>query len=390
MTKVFIIDDDVQIAELLSTAIEGFGLVTECFNSAHDFFEISVSDIDIIMLDLNMPDMDGIEVIRALAITGCKARVILISGHDVGVLHSAEQLAQAHALKIVASLTKPIRMSDLKKLILDLAVELPGEQQAMEGNHLLPEVNELSEALKNNDFILHYQPQIDVRTGKLIGVEALVRWQHKHRGLVYPDMFISLAEEHNLIGELTDIVIKNSISQVKQWLQSGHKIPVSVNISADNVKGLYLPEQLMDVINNNQLDPGYLTLEVTESALMGELVTSLDILTRLRMKGFKLSIDDFGTGYSSLSQLHRIPFTELKIDKSFTMSMCNDVESRAIVKTCIMLGHELNMKVVAEGVESQRELEELRSLGCDIAQGYHIARPMPEEQFMEWFKSSLG
>lgn len=390
MTKVFIIDDDVQIAELLTTAIQSFGLVAECYNSAHDFFEVPVDNIDIIMLDLNMPDMDGIEVIRALAITGCKARVILISGHDVGVLHSAEQLAQAHALKVVASLTKPIRMHDLKKLILDLAIEAPSEQQAMEGSHLLPEVNELAEALQNNDFLLHYQPQIDLRTNKLIGVEALVRWQHKQRGLVYPDMFISLAEQHNLIGDLTDIVINQSIEQVKQWQRLGYEIPVSVNISADNVKGLYLPEQLMEVLNRNQLSSEYLTLEVTESALMGELVTSLDILTRLRMKGFNLSIDDFGTGYSSLSQLHRIPFTELKIDKSFVMSMCNDIESRAIVKTCIMLGHELNMKVVAEGVESQQELEELRSLGCDIAQGYHISRPLSETQFLEWYESTLS
>ena len=150
-----------------------------------------------------------------------------------------------------------------------------------------------------------------------------------------------------------------------------------------------MPEQLSKLLEDNKLDPNRLVLEVTESALMGELVTSLDILTRLRLKGLKLSIDDFGTGYSSLSQLHKVPFTELKIDQSFVGKISEDDEARAIVKTCIMLGHELNMKVVAEGVENEDVLEHLRRLGCDVAQGYHISRPVSEEDLVAWIKTRL-
>jgi len=145
-----------------------------------------------------------------------------------------------------------------------------------------------------------------------------------------------------------------------------------------------LPEQLDRLLKNNELDPSLFILEITESALMGELATSLDILTRLRMKGIQLSIDDFGTGYSSLSQLYRIPFTELKIDLSFVMKMAQDDEARGIVKTCIILGHELKMKVVAEGVEDQETLSLLKQMGCDIAQGYYIAKPMPADKILNW------
>lgn len=148
-----------------------------------------------------------------------------------------------------------------------------------------------------------------------------------------------------------------------------------------------LPEQLTELLTKNQLDPTMLTLELTESALMEELVTSLDILTRLRLKGVGLSIDDFGTGYSSLSQLHRVPFTELKIDRSFVANISGDDEAKAIVKTCIILGHELNMKVVAEGVETQEQFEILKQFGCDVVQGYFFSRPVTSDEIVDIYES---
>jgi EAL domain-containing protein (putative c-di-GMP-specific phosphodiesterase class I) len=189
------------------------------------------------------------------------------------------------------------------------------------------------------------------------------------------------------MSELTHWVIDKTVKQVQLWQDAGFTTTVSVNISALDITGLMLPEQLAELLKSNKLNPSHLTLEITESALMGELVTSLDILTRLRLKGIRLSIDDFGTGYSSLSQLHRVPFTELKIDSSFVRNMSHDDEARAIVRTCIILGHELSMRVVAEGVETEENLEFLKQMGCDIAQGYLIARPMPASELMEWVKS---
>ncbi len=246
---------------------------------------------------------------------------------------------------------------------------------------------ELQQAIRDEQLVLHYQPQVEMATGLVAGVEALVRWQHPILGLIYPNHFISLAEREGLMGALTRWVIGGVVRQEQLWRDAGMLVSISANISADNITSLTLPEQIAELLADNKLDPTRLTLEVTETALMGELVTSLDILTRLRLKGMGLSIDDFGTGYSSLSQLHRIPFTELKIDLSFVSNMTVDAEARAIVKTCILLGHELNMKVVAEGVEDQRTWDLLLGLGCDVAQGYFMARPMPADEMLEWMRN---
>ena len=185
-----------------------------------------------------------------------------------------------------------------------------------------------------------------------------------------------MAEQHNLIDKLTRWVLNTAVKQEQEWNVRNINIGVAVNISAFDVTSLTLPEQLASLIKKSELDPTKITLEVTESALMGELVTSLDILTRMRLKGIGLSIDDFGTGYSSLSQLHRVPFSELKIDRSFVSNMATDSEAKAIVKTCIMLGHELNMDVIAEGVETEADLETLKLLKCDLAQGYYFSKPL--------------
>jgi len=384
MTKIYIVDDDIQIAELLTATIDSIGLNSQYFTNARQFIQLSVDEVDIILLDINMPDIDGIEVLRTLGKNKCQAHLVLISGHDKGVLHSAEQLAQAHSLKVAATFTKPVQINELKKLILEVSQNTSALYNTSSTTKSLPTVEELKKAITEKQLVLHYQPQIDIKTGELRGVEALVRWQHPERGMVFPDQFIGLAERNGLIGDLTASVIAMSIEQSREWQNSGLITKISVNISSDNITSLSLPEQLIDMLGHNELDPTRLTLEVTESALMGELVTSLDILTRLRMKGFGLSIDDFGTGYSSLSQLHKIPFTELKIDQSFIMSMTQDHESKAIVKTCILLGHELNMELVAEGVETQEILEILKEFGCDIAQGYHISRPIPADALLNW------
>jgi EAL domain-containing protein (putative c-di-GMP-specific phosphodiesterase class I) len=367
--------------------------------SAKTFLDSPINDSDIVLLDLKMPDMDGVEVIRELADINKNCSLLIMSGCDEGVLHSSMQLAKGYGLNIITYLTKPIKFPYLINLLVNLKEKNNKNtlltHSIVPNDHLFynfqpsrkysssnaidfkPTLAELVEALKQQHFILYYQPQISLAQKKIIGVEALIRWHHPEYGVIFPDQFIPLAEQSGVIEQLTERVINLAIAQLKLWNQQALVLKISINISAQNITSFALPDQLTRLVNENEVDPAMLMLEITESALMTELTTSLNILTRLRLKGFKLSIDDFGTGYSSLSQLHRVPFTELKIDREFVSGMLKNVESKAIVDTCILLGHNLNMAVIAEGVEEQETLDLLQQMGCDNAQGYVISKPLP-------------
>ncbi|MCP4271910.1 MAG: EAL domain-containing response regulator [Gammaproteobacteria bacterium] len=385
MTQIFIIDDEQQIAEMLGEVVSLSGFDATIYTDATLFFQEDKFDNNsIIILDLNMPAMDGVEVIRKLSYNKSKASLILMSGYDMSILHSAEKLAHAHKLDIMTSIMKPIQFDELLTVLVEHRNTLEDTFPVSEAVTFIPVANDLRIGIENDQLLINFQPQINVQTEEFIGAEVLVRWQHPEHGLIFPDAFINLAEKSGLMGLLTAKVLDMAMRKISDLQENGYFVPMSVNVSGSNISSLELPENLFGSIQDYQLDPRSLVVEITESALMGELVTSLDILTRLRMKGFSLSIDDFGTGFSSLSQLHKVPFTELKVDRSFVMEMDTDEEARAIVKTCIMLGHELNMRVVAEGVESGTALKMLKDMGCDIAQGYHISRPLNEEKFQQW------
>jgi len=385
-SSVYLLDDEPDQVDLLREFVEMSGMKAQGYTHASQFFEqISTNtDCDILVLDLQMPGMDGIEVMRRLNEIHVKPALILISGHDTSVLSSAEKLGRAHDFEIIASMNKPLNMAQFQSIIKAHSPVHHKQANSFSADNHQFTASEILHGIHQKQLILHYQPQVDISTNALSGVEALVRWQHPQHGLIFPDRFIPQAEAFGLMGDLTNSVIKLAMQQEQRWLNNGLAVVVSVNISSDNITSLSLPEQLEKLLDNNQLDPGCITLEITESALMGDLITSLDILTRLRLKGIKLSIDDFGTGFSSLSQLHRIPFSELKIDRSFVGNMVHDDEARAIVKTCIMLSHELKMHVVAEGIEDQQTWDMLKNMGCDLAQGYFVAKPMPAADLLPW------
>lgn len=385
MSNVFIIDDELQIAQMLAEVVEMAGFVPTIYTDARKFLEEQSYDNDsVILLDLNMPTLDGVEVIRELAKHQCRSPLILMSGYDMSVLHSAEKLAYAHELEIISSFTKPIQLNRLMETLIDHKQLLRSSNNKSGSLVFEPTRDEIYHGIINDQMVLYYQPQIEVSTGAIVGAECLVRWDHPQHGLLAPFVFIERAEQFGLMDELTNKVIEMALDELTDLKRKHHEIPLSVNVSADSIRSIDLPEKLSALLQQRDLSSNLIQLEITESVLMGELVTSLDILTRLRMKNFALSIDDFGTGFSSLSLLHKIPFTELKVDKSFVMEMDKDRDARAIVKTCIILAKELNMRVVAEGVESANSLAKLQEMGCDIAQGFHIAKPMPREAFEQW------
>ncbi len=397
MSKLFIIDDDVATCDLLKTIAEPIVSNIRTFEFGRDFLQENIQETDIAILDLMMPDFDGIEVIRHLAQQQLSPQLILISGYDKGVLYSAERLARDYGLTVIESFTKPIAMSGLVNVLEQLvakqnsvtapineAFSLTSKVDLSTAEQFIPTIKDIELGIKEHQFTLYFQPQVSITTHELLGVEALVRWQHPIHGLIFPDLFIPLAEQSGLIEPLTKEILDLALQQSSKWNAEGFLIKISINLSAQNITSLQLPEQLRFLVRSNNIDPSMIMLEVTESALMGNLTTSLDILTRLRLKGFQLSIDDFGTGFSSLSQLHKIPFTELKIDQSFVGKIIEDPESLAIVETCVMLGHKLNMTVVAEGIENEEVLNKLAEINCDIAQGYFFAKPMPAEKLIKW------
>ncbi len=386
--KITIIDDEPDMAMLVSEVAKQAGFETSQFHHAHDFVNNYDGLSDVIALDLMMPDTDGVELIRYLAEHKCQAQLILMSGFDSGVLRSAQKIAIEQGLNFVTTINKPFRFNELFNVLSQLKIV---SRSTVINTDMSPiDLTELEAALVSNQFIVYYQPQVNLQSGEVLGVEALVRWQHPQRGLVSPGLFIELAEQNNMISDLTWIVLKHVATQCSQWMNEKINIGVSVNLSVKVLKDLEMPERIHDLVKYHNLKESQFMMEITETALMDELARSLEILTRLRMKNFRLSIDDFGTGYSSLVQLHRAPFSEIKIDRSFVIEMERDVEARAIVETIIMLGHKLGMKVVAEGVETRVAMDVLRELGCDYAQGYYIARPMPANEFSSWLTKYMG
>jgi EAL domain-containing protein (putative c-di-GMP-specific phosphodiesterase class I) len=244
-------------------------------------------------------------------------------------------------------------------------------------------IADLRQAIADGALVLHYQPTIDLATGRANAAEALVRWEHPERGLLGPGQFIPLAEETGLIGPLTHWVIETALGQCGRWRQAGIDVSVAVNLSMATLHDPQLPELITYLLQTHELPPSRLRMEVTESILMDDLRQTQDVLCRLAALGVRISVDDYGTGYSSLAYLKRLPVDELKIDMSFVRHLREDKTDAAIVASTIDLGHHLGLRVVAEGVEDQQTRERLTAMGCDAAQGYFWSRPLPAEQALQ-------
>ncbi|MEQ9329491.1 MAG: EAL domain-containing response regulator, partial [Rhodospirillales bacterium] len=332
-----------------------------------------------IMLDLQMPDLDGVEYLRILGERGCTANVIVMSGFDARILKTAVRLGEERGLRMSGGMQKPLSMETLKQGLNDIRrnqnpVSVPGIQLAV----------------REKQFYLQYQPKIrigrETETGTKLSLasgdwpldscEALIRWRHPTGGLIMPDSFIPFAEANELMVPLTEFVMHAMVDQLVAWGEEGFKPSIGFNVSPKTMTDLQLPDRLAELCDAAGIAHNRVIAEITETAAMTDVQRSMDTLTRLRLKGFRVAVDDFGTGYSSLVQLHRMPFTELKIDKSIIMELGMEEDALTITRSIIDLAHNLGMEVCAEGVETQACVDILRDLECDILQGYYFHKPV--------------
>jgi EAL domain-containing protein (putative c-di-GMP-specific phosphodiesterase class I)/CheY-like chemotaxis protein len=379
-----VVDDEVFMLDFLCMAVEksGVGHVISATSGAEALNQVEDSQqmIDIIVCDLQMPGMDGIEVIRQLANDGFSGGIILVSGEDRRVLKTAETMAEVRGLKVIGSLCKPMPVQEIISLMNKYAVEVQHASWAISD----VTANELDAAIRSNEITVNYQPQVDIKTGAVKSVETLARWFHPERGMITPDIFIDIAERHDLIDALADSIIMQATRQGAIWHKQGGDLSVAINISMYNLRHLDFPDRIADIVNQAGMDIKKLVIEITESRLVQDTGTYLDILSRLRLKGPLLSIDDFGTGYVSMDHLKQMPFGELKIDRAFVNGAYKDDTARAILESSVSLAKQLDMTVVAKGVEVQDDWDLVTELGCDMVQGYYVAPPMDVETFDAW------
>lgn len=386
--KILILDDDTFMLKLLSRMLAklGYTAVTTCDNGSDALQKIDHTDTrpDLILLDLNMPDMDGIEFVRYLVDRQYHGQLILVSGEDERMLKTAEKLVHAHKIPMPGYVHKPVDPNKLSEILQRLEVETSIHPQLSDKIYSAADIRS---AIANQELVNYYQPKVSVESGDVIGVETLVRWHHPHDGVIMPDRFIHVAEDNNLIDDLTRFVLKQAIIQAGEWHRDGQTLRVSINVTMENLASLDFQDMVVNLVNENNLPPQKIVIEITESQVMGpDARIPLEILTRLRLKRFHLSIDDFGTGHSSLAQLRDIPFNELKIDQGFVHCAWQDDTLRAIYDASLAMGKQLGMDIVAEGVEDRDDWELLRQTGCDMAQGNFISRPLLPANLLRWMK----
>lgn len=385
MNEILLLDDDPYQLKLLSRqlAVLGHDKVTCCDTPASALGILDAPDaaVGLLFLDLNMPQMDGVEVMRALAGRRYSGALVLVSGEDARILETALRLGDAHELNVLGSLSKPCESAALAAL-LDRWQQFQRPARRSAGKTYGPD--EIRHAIEHGELVNHYQPKVELATGMPVGVETLVRWRHPRDGLVYPDHFIAVAEEHDFIDMLTRQVIRDTLEQASAWRNMGLRLGIAVNVSMGDLMALDFPNYVLGELERNGVPAGDLILEVTESRLMMDPRVPMEVLTRLRLKRVRLSIDDFGTGHSSLAQLRDLPFVELKVDRGFVHGGASNPTIGAIFTASRAMAQQLGMKTVAEGVEDLADWNWLRGHGCDLAQGYFIAKPMPAEELPGW------
>jgi EAL domain-containing protein (putative c-di-GMP-specific phosphodiesterase class I)/FixJ family two-component response regulator len=380
-----VVEDDELQRDALAIMLEELGAarVSRAEDGRSGLLALSTASppVDIIVTDLNMPGMDGIEFIRHIATSGRRVSLVFASAVEPSLLSAMQAIVTAYGISLLGMLPKPVTAQALLQVLETYrkqpAASLPAERTCSE--------QEVLHGLLADEFAPYFQPKVALASGRIAGFEALARWRRKGEDVRAPNQFIPVMEKHGLVEELTWTIMRKAAQACHDWQESKLDFSVSVNLSVSSLTDVQFADRLMGLLKEVGLPASRLILEITEStAVTSHLGHVLDNLSRLRLRGVGLSIDDYGTGYSSLQQLGRIPFTELKIDQSFVRGAAAIPSHMAILRSSIEIAKALKLVCVAEGVETADQWRLLRSSGCDLAQGYLISRPMAAEDIVSW------
>ncbi|HTR00165.1 MAG TPA: EAL domain-containing response regulator [Candidatus Acidoferrum sp.] len=383
--RILIVEDDPGQRQLVGRMLRALGVhaLDEAGDGEQAIRKIqqAVTAPDIVLCDLNMPGMDGLEFLRHLGEQRHDIAVVIISGLSSKLLDSAGRMTRLHGIKLLGVLEKPVSLEQLKQLLL--------QYQRSEPKHYAPRMpatgftlDEIREGIRAGQFEPYFQPKVDLKSGKVTGAEALARWNHPQQGVIGPNEYIPKLEKTGNIEDLTFLMLERAALACRLLRESGHALTIAVNLSLISLVDVSLANKITRVVCDAGIKPDNIVLEITESAAMTDNPHALENLVRLRMNGFTLSIDDYGTGYSSLQQLTRIDFGELKIDQSFVHDCADNDSLRIMVESSIEMARKLHVRSVAEGVETKRDWDVLKRMGCDIVQGHYIAKPMDLAAFI--------